>query len=1783
MDEEKDSSVEEKNSKLDVAQKINNVRKRISTASKSNAVKKSLIKALMPILTWVFIIIVAIIIIIGIVMFFITMPGMVIEQIKEFAKKAGDAFASWFGADTTKQIEDVDIYESLNYLEGMGYDLKGYGFLTDYVGDSEDGVKRDDNNNITEAKSEFINTYLVSDNYVYTIKNFNTTTNNWLEAIGTHIASLFTGGWSNQFWSRGMIEIWSDDGTIGKKGTYYSVYEAGGISIDSDKKTMEIKRGWGNNSITYNLDGWTGRYGMPIDFLLSVHIATMMPDLAYDMATGFETVITLLLHPVGDNDTTAVGYYKNGNDYISYDSFEEIASTTFLDGWRISRKEAKKIMDKYKIKSPDNCTGTADLDDEDISDYSEKITVKDDSKKQDAVNSYNAMIDKLLENGYNTTNGSLSKISSFSALEKLLSDSDYDNGEGTFITRTYSTYKTLNTTERWQSNYEGYDSEFYAEISISYIVGNEVNDATSVGGGASVTNYNDITIKANIKREKSAKEIEDWCKEKNIDVPEDARCSDLDKDEVCKSCREYIQSIYNKVKKVDVSNLQLYQPYISNVEHHWYRDVYFVADDTQEFVDYDYDYEAITKERWTRYETYSSNPNDGDLYNPSKAGEFVYYKFDSSKDNGIGERYEGEVLAGERTISDGEDTNGDKNIRYGSVGADGTIVVKKAVTIKAGDIVDSDGNSDLNWQKIGNKLSAYKLDEQLQSSGIQQVNSETDDDIDSNIYVDVKTSENVVQTGEGQRTETNSQIKQMFLENTYFRYDGSPETAEVITELRKKNNIDYGALSDYTIKNSEPVTIDGKEYNIKDVSGQVSLEQDSLNAFSMLENEHTLDADYIYRDFKELIVELGYYKKEELTDETPKLLQWIVPDIGSAGFPNSTIDTRENEYGTMVHSKGDIEANIKNTLAAAIEMAVNDEQSTDGNETPGSGGNGNGSGGVQNSNELDYNPEETSTPRDGTNNNTNSDQDKTNATAEGSGGKKLTSTKGITASEQKFDESLEALNIDKSQKFVSVGSTDSSSSSTSNTSSKSSSKDLLSIDEWWQSQQEMFDVFKAEGWTYAQDHSCSTFEIARSSKHTTDCSLMASWALQRVGALKDGHTFASGLGESGALDGSECAQDLLDAGAEVIVPTNSTFTSAASSGYLQPGDVLFYSGHVSIYCGEDYEKGGLTFCWDTGSTSGIQNGGPRDTSWENRPIKLIVRLPFGTSKKDGEKYTGYKGNEAVVSPVTGVLLEYDTYTDNDKDSVSGEKYRTNVDLKYGSNGYLQTANKTDNTNGNDNSNNNNSNNTTNDTTQEETGKIVTDKVGYAKILVLDQENYKKLEKSLIGNATGVTNALGENNLLDDNGNYKDINNLNDDMIENWSDLDKALYGYKEFAESYEKAGISGYVIYIDGFKCELPDEEFDIKQQDSKKPSGEKLTFDSFKKVTASSFDSTGQLTTNDEDFMDSKYENEEEYKMASKRATDKLNTENSIKSDAVSTISVNGITLIKQGTVLGRTLTDKEVVEDYGDGARGDYEDYRKTSSSKKSDKSEENEEKIVGNYLRIIMRDLDQTVIEDVSTYMKLGESGELSKEAQEYQAWPGDLEALAEVMYHEAGYSYLAALSNKFASDQAEADFEMYCMGYSVVNKLLEQNSKWYGHLYDKSRTDMSPLVQCVTSSWYGYDHSHVLNKMKCYTEKELEYAEYCLTYDCTSVQKPYDTPLSSATVADGYTKTSQGTVIPKAMCQQGGYGDGAPGQSGIILVSNWDHNNNNVFDSGDELWGVDRSMEELLEQDNVTQDR
>lgn len=197
-------------------------------AVKQVASKAALAGPLGYVLFWALIVILIIIVIVGIVMFVVTMPGMVMDKLKALAKAVGNAIASWFGADSTKlQVEDEQIYGILEHLEQMGYDLQGEGFLTKLYDEetlaasgeyseeeklklkAENGMIKNKDGGIEEAESLFIYNYLVSDNYVYTVKNFNMVTEgsdgySWwspFAALGGRLLNLF-GNTGSELWGK---------------------------------------------------------------------------------------------------------------------------------------------------------------------------------------------------------------------------------------------------------------------------------------------------------------------------------------------------------------------------------------------------------------------------------------------------------------------------------------------------------------------------------------------------------------------------------------------------------------------------------------------------------------------------------------------------------------------------------------------------------------------------------------------------------------------------------------------------------------------------------------------------------------------------------------------------------------------------------------------------------------------------------------------------------------------------------------------------------------------------------------------------------------------------------------------------------------------------------------------------------------------------------------------------------------------------------------------------------------------------------------------------------------------------------------------------------------------------------------------------------------------------------------------------------------------------------------------------------------------------------------------
>ncbi len=391
------------------------------------------------------------------------------------------------------------------------------------------------------------------------------------------------------------------------------------------------------------------------------------------------------------------------------------------------------------------------------------------------------------------------------------------------------------------------------------------------------------------------------------------------------------------------------------------------------------------------------------------------------------------------------------------------------------------------------------------------------------------------------------------------------------------------------------------------------------------------------------------------------------------------------------------------------------------------------------------------------------------------------------------------------------------------------------------------------------------------------------------------------------------------------------------------------------------------------------------------------------------QYQGFEGNEPVVSPVTGILLDYGTYTDEDVSSVSGEKYRTNVDLKYGP-----------------------SKNPTSTAETEETTEIVVDKVGYAKILILDSENFQKLESEMLNNTTWVRDNVPTNlnSLLKKSGGYLDLLN-NEEQLEQMNNLDKTLYGYKEFVENYEKFGIAGQVIYIDGFKCELP-KESDEKDNSS---TGVSLSMETFQNVTIDNLKNENYQNDN----IQTKYVKDKIVRTINEEVNRKLNAEAAVKENAFPALCLKDVNItvdkseyknpifIKQGTVIGRTYTNDELLEMRGQ----TMEDYTiKTSELAGEDKEKQqgDDSKLIGNYLRIILRDGDDTVVENVEDYIKVDEGH--SAGTQPYKFQPGEAELLAYMMCAEN----CAGDIQKITGDAEFADKFNMAMGYVLINKAL-----------------------------------------------------------------------------------------------------------------------------------------------------
>ena len=232
--------------------------------------------------------------------------------------------------------------------------------------------------------TKLLRTYLLSDYRIYSIRNND---EGLLANIFKSIKETF-GGYDSA-WSKGLIKFYySENGLATEEWSdslgHWIVYgDDIKINRTSTGAKMSVKNGHFNNSTIFTIDGWSDRYGMSLEFLLSLHIAAMQPDLVYAMLQSFDTEVQVYLDDSGEatvdaayvdmlDETKSV---SNEDDRIMIDDVEQtlsnggfdvaswavndMAATEWVNGLAITKKNAQYLLRNLPLESPLNCTGQA--------------------------------------------------------------------------------------------------------------------------------------------------------------------------------------------------------------------------------------------------------------------------------------------------------------------------------------------------------------------------------------------------------------------------------------------------------------------------------------------------------------------------------------------------------------------------------------------------------------------------------------------------------------------------------------------------------------------------------------------------------------------------------------------------------------------------------------------------------------------------------------------------------------------------------------------------------------------------------------------------------------------------------------------------------------------------------------------------------------------------------------------------------------------------------------------------------------------------------------------------------------------------------------------------------------------------------------------------------------------------------------------------------------------------------------------------------------------------------
>lgn len=250
----------------------------------------------------VILVIVAIILLIGIISFFSIMGDMIIGKLKNFLQGVWDAIQTVTTGDQAyANINDEHVKNAASYLEQMGYDLIGMGFVkTEYnttnknegeawnkwynengelieegTSNKKDLIEREEDT--TEDESEGEKSGAEQKDPIKKIKS---------EPIRKYLVTVLRSYINGTYGGMVVQEGHEADGL------WNTVFDK--IAFNSKEHTLTVTKG--DTHVKVNLESWTAKYGMSFEFLVCLHLGTLAPEFVMDLAGDADNRVKVVVN-----------------------------------------------------------------------------------------------------------------------------------------------------------------------------------------------------------------------------------------------------------------------------------------------------------------------------------------------------------------------------------------------------------------------------------------------------------------------------------------------------------------------------------------------------------------------------------------------------------------------------------------------------------------------------------------------------------------------------------------------------------------------------------------------------------------------------------------------------------------------------------------------------------------------------------------------------------------------------------------------------------------------------------------------------------------------------------------------------------------------------------------------------------------------------------------------------------------------------------------------------------------------------------------------------------------------------------------------------------------------------------------------------------------------------------------------------------------------------------------------------------------------------------------------